>query len=486
MATYYVAKTGNDASSGSQAYPWLTIGKATGVVNAGDTVIIKEGVYNEAVRISRSGTATSWINFRGATGEHVVVDGTGLAPAYPAIALLMVHNSSYIALENMESVNSWEAGAGCRGNCHFLVFRNLYLHECGISSILLFSDWNTQNIDLCTDMLIDSIISEKTNKNPNQEGMSLIGVNRFEVRYSRFLTQYGQAGLDCKEGTRYGKIHHNEFQQEESNGVYLDGGYGIFPVHDIEIYSNKFHDVATAIAMNSENGSGTLEQHKLYNIDYHDNISYNCHSHLYNAGDFMFWYESVAKKENIKVRNNIFVGYTWQAKGVQISVPPEGFVNCLISNNTFINYSNYGNFITFYNTVYGGGNDGGLAIDSNRFYVNPSYEPENVYGTNALLGLNAVLDNAKGILQAGITKTAKVPVTVTPAGTPCSIELWVGSDPTDKVATSGKVPFTATGTAQTINIPIVMLTGVYNVYIDLYAGDQLLASFIGDQMVVVV
>ena len=37
----YVAKNGNDANAGTQASPYLTIGKAAGVAMAGDVVYIR-------------------------------------------------------------------------------------------------------------------------------------------------------------------------------------------------------------------------------------------------------------------------------------------------------------------------------------------------------------------------------------------------------------------------------------------------------------
>src|SRR5262245_12116041 len=52
-ATYYVAKTGSNSNScanaRSQSTPKLTINAGAGCLNAGDTLIVKSGVYNEAL-----------------------------------------------------------------------------------------------------------------------------------------------------------------------------------------------------------------------------------------------------------------------------------------------------------------------------------------------------------------------------------------------------------------------------------------------------
>ena len=51
-ATYYVATNGNDGNSGSQARPWRTIRHAAETVAAGDTVIVREGKYDEDVLLA--------------------------------------------------------------------------------------------------------------------------------------------------------------------------------------------------------------------------------------------------------------------------------------------------------------------------------------------------------------------------------------------------------------------------------------------------
>lgn len=55
-ATYYVTKAGNDTTGdGSVGTPWLTITKAAATVASGDTVMIGDGDYNEAVQETTAG-----------------------------------------------------------------------------------------------------------------------------------------------------------------------------------------------------------------------------------------------------------------------------------------------------------------------------------------------------------------------------------------------------------------------------------------------
>jgi hypothetical protein len=511
MATYHVAKNGNDGSSGSQAYPFLTVPRAAGIVLPGDTVIIHEGRYNEYIEINRSGTPASWINFRGAPGEQVIIDGAGINPAWPALSHLWINGASYIALEDMESVNSFSMGVACRNECHFLVFRHLYLHECIDSGIYLMYEFYNTNPELCTDMLIDGCITERTNTSsiPNQEGMSLVGVNRFEVRYHKMLTQAGQAGLTCKEATSNGHIHHCLFNQHNTNGLYLDAGYNMSGhTRNIEVDHNIFKRNSVGCDMQAESANTqNLELHYLENINFHHNLIYEMFTDpIPPASLGTFWAgmglghnaHSVGAPphKNIQVHENIIVAYHAQyTSGIGIGALADAWENCGIKNNTFINYAGYESFLSH---AYWPNWGPGLVVDGNRYYTpggtyierhTPDWDMDggNMFGTNRAVGLDAVLDNSKGILEAGIAKTATVQVQVQPANIISSIELWLGPDENTKIATSGKVSFISTGNMQSVNIPITMPNyGVYYVYLDLYTLDTLIASFIGEDMVIVV
>jgi hypothetical protein len=62
--TYFVATTGSDLGSGTQASPWQTIQKATASVAPGDTVEVMPGIYPERVKVTTAGTAGQPITFK--------------------------------------------------------------------------------------------------------------------------------------------------------------------------------------------------------------------------------------------------------------------------------------------------------------------------------------------------------------------------------------------------------------------------------------
>src|SRR5205085_1083823 len=78
---FYVSTTGSDSNPGSLSSPWRTIQHAANSVQAGDTVYVRGGVYNESANISVSGSAIAGsITFQSYPGETAIVDGTGLVP----------------------------------------------------------------------------------------------------------------------------------------------------------------------------------------------------------------------------------------------------------------------------------------------------------------------------------------------------------------------------------------------------------------------
>ncbi|MBA7608326.1 hypothetical protein ES703_15503 [subsurface metagenome] len=87
----------------------------------------------------------------------------------------------------------------------------------------------------------------------------------------------------------------------------------------------------------------------------------------------------------------------------------------------------------------------------------------------------------------GEEKVALATFPVAPAGLECAAELWLASD-TTPVATSGEIPFVATGLDQSIALPITMpgVEGTYPVHLDVLSGEVLIKSFLADEDVDIV
>ena len=77
-ATYVVNRRhpqAGDENAGTAEEPFKTIGRAAQAVRAGDTVIIRGGVYRESVAVEASGTADRPITFAAGAADRVIVTG---------------------------------------------------------------------------------------------------------------------------------------------------------------------------------------------------------------------------------------------------------------------------------------------------------------------------------------------------------------------------------------------------------------------------
>jgi hypothetical protein len=67
---------GDDSAAGSEDSPWKTIGHSVKLLQPGDTLCLREGVYYENVYIALQGTAEQPITIRAYPGERAVIDGS--------------------------------------------------------------------------------------------------------------------------------------------------------------------------------------------------------------------------------------------------------------------------------------------------------------------------------------------------------------------------------------------------------------------------
>jgi len=105
-ATFYVAPTGKDSNSGSQAAPFKTINKAAKVVKAGDTVRVLPGQYAAAGILTKaSGTASARIRYVSDTkwGAKIVSSGA---------SFVWSNHGNYVDIEGFEVVGDSASNQG--------------------------------------------------------------------------------------------------------------------------------------------------------------------------------------------------------------------------------------------------------------------------------------------------------------------------------------------------------------------------------------
>jgi hypothetical protein len=133
-ATYYVSPDGQDANTGTEGKPFHTIQKAADLARAGDTVIVRGGVYNEHVILRHSGAPEEPIIFKNAPGERPIVDTDGKGRIELQSEEGWQKPIGWISIEGFEIRNGWD---GIKFyNAHDIVIRGNQIHDNANQGIL--------------------------------------------------------------------------------------------------------------------------------------------------------------------------------------------------------------------------------------------------------------------------------------------------------------------------------------------------------------
>lgn len=107
---YYVSPTGNDTNPGTASAPFRTFAKANSVLTAGSTLNIYTGVYNQQLKITKSGNSSAWITVK-PLGGNVIIDmqkakthGLDVRASYINVTGLVVKNSNDVCV-NLAGTN---------------------------------------------------------------------------------------------------------------------------------------------------------------------------------------------------------------------------------------------------------------------------------------------------------------------------------------------------------------------------------------------
>jgi parallel beta-helix repeat protein len=272
----YVATTGNDTNDGSIDKPFLTINKAAQVAIAGDVVIIKSGTYtpSSSIVVANSGTSIAPITFMAEVKDGAIIDGS--ASSTPSAAdrqgLFTILGTtsafkSWIVIDGLRVINSKWAGIYSRYSDNVIV-KNCSTNNTWASGIIAA---NSSNIKVLSNRVQLACMHPTKTENTN-ECITIASVNTFEVAYNSVSDRVtdssnGGEGIDAKNNSINGTIHHNTVTNLNRVGIYVDAFLG--NLSNIEVYNNKIFSVISGISVASEEG-GVVDGVKI-----HDNLIYD-------------------------------------------------------------------------------------------------------------------------------------------------------------------------------------------------------------------
>ena len=278
--TIYVAPWGNDSNPGTEVSPLQTIHKASNEAVAGDTVIIREGVYRitKEIRPRNSGTADNWITYLVPPGEKAVIDAEefvsaddqGTYPSRRGLGSFHLQEVSYIRVEGLHIRNSRSAGFIVRGPSEHVHLINCKTDRSYNSGIGI---WYSDHVKVLycevtranePAMRVDG---QPMGHEAPHEAISICGAKHFEVAYNH-IHQCFKEGIDVKEVSAHGVVHHNYVHDLPRQGLYVDAWFGL--LHDVVFHSNIVHDCEWGFAISVEGKDSELK-----NVKFHNNILFN-------------------------------------------------------------------------------------------------------------------------------------------------------------------------------------------------------------------
>jgi parallel beta-helix repeat protein len=226
-ADYYVSPSGSNANSGSSTSPWQTITYGFGRLNAGDTLWVRSGTYNETLTIwNKNGTSTAWYTVKAYTGEKPVMDGTGKSGN--GVVVIGGDNpsaSSYIRIEGLEIKNGGVNGIFLYDAHHIELLNNDVHHNTkrGISvTTASGSAFGTTHHVLVQGNDVHHNVLENTSLTAAswQQGLSTIRADSVDVIGNKVHENYGE-GLDIIQSDN-ALVSQNEVWDNFSVNIYLD------------------------------------------------------------------------------------------------------------------------------------------------------------------------------------------------------------------------------------------------------------------------
>jgi hypothetical protein len=322
--TYYVDRLhafASDTNPGSEALPWLTIQHAADTLLAGDTVLVKAGTYPEQVTVTSAGAPGQEIVFAAYPGHTVTVDGSTVSlPDYSG--LFQMVGASYVRVRGFHVTNTGplptNTGIQVDPGNHIVIEGN-HTSLTASSGILVWSS---------SDVLIDGNEVEQTMTTgaaSRNECITVGRTTRFEVRNNHVHdgNPARGEGICLKDGSSFGSAHHNHVHHVRSVGIYVDAWDQY--THDIDVYSNRIHDIdGSGLVLASEQG-GLLERVHAYN-----NLSYHNRYVGLNVSDCCV---ALHPMSDIQLINNSIWGNGWTDWGGGIGNANDQVAGLLIRNN---------------------------------------------------------------------------------------------------------------------------------------------------------
>ncbi len=350
--THFVSPSGNDKNSGSKQKPWQSIQQGLDNTFAGDTLFIRGGAYyiQDNLFVRHSGKPSKWVTIMAYPGEEVAINADAVAKTLKTAregwrwhGSLHISGVHYVRIQGLTILYSHGGGImvrGKKGKYGEKPTTNIEISHCKIHSSYNsgIGIWYSDSVKVTYCEIMDANnqrhrpMGFPIRREAPHEALSIPGTSNFEIAYN-YLHMNQKEGIDVKEFSNHGKVHHNYCHDILREGIYIDSWFG--ELHDIEVYKNIVHDCDWGILLSAEG-----KQSNMKNIFIHNNLVYD----NFGKGIAFSVLGHDEPRENIHIYNNTvcFNGTPahWSGETGGIGILSQNLKDIYIYNN--ILYKNQG------------------------------------------------------------------------------------------------------------------------------------------------
>lgn len=297
---YYVAQTGSDSATGTEAAPWASIAHAQAVAQPGDTVYLRGGTYSytranrgcnsgtdrvDAITLNKSGSSGNPIRYWAAPGETPVFDFSRVSDNCRIKGFDVTGNWIHLkGLEvkgvpqnnnlNHESWGIWISGSNNvfeQINAHHNMGPGLFIQDGG-GNLVLNSDSHDNYDPRTSNGAGESADGFGAHISANHPGNVFRGCRAWWNSDDGFdlINAFSSVTIENSWAWRNGYLPGTTTGSGNGNGFKM-GGYG-----GKYVSNGAKHTVRFSVAFNNRTAGFYANHHTLAN-DYFDNTSYSNH-----------------------------------------------------------------------------------------------------------------------------------------------------------------------------------------------------------------
>ncbi len=267
--------------------------------SAGDTVLLPSGEFflTKPLQIVKNGTRENPVVIMGQPDYTTIIDASGISEKPEPGAAVWVAGSfvqvSFLTVKNSHDVGIL-VGTKARQSDHIDITSCYTENTYGSGISLWYVD--SARVTYCEIVGANNQDIRRPDvplrREAPHEALTVAGATHFEVSFNE-VHHCHKEGIDVKEVSQHGVVHHNYLHDLPRQGLYADAWFGTLT--DVVFRYNVVHDSEWGAVISVE-GEGSY----LSDVHIHDNLLYNNNA----SGVFFGQWGHDLLRENITIYNN--------------------------------------------------------------------------------------------------------------------------------------------------------------------------------------